>query len=169
MTWNVEPRCSTCSASWPEVTATDADHRLVFCGNCRTFTALQRRWYTFRFDRCATCDADLAHEKPADHRRFACPLCGVGTVEFHDHSQEFPSREPPLLRPGMMVEATLDNWAIRVPDLPAIPLDHLSNAPKLDEFKVHSLEVTQVPALEEDGRGFYFRYRDDDQGPPDAR
>ena len=59
----------------------------------------------------------------------------------------------------MIVDATLDNWAIHVPDLAAIPIENLSGLTGQPEPGIHSLEVTHVPTEMTNERGYAFRLR----------
>jgi hypothetical protein len=161
MAWSAEPRCNSCSRAWPEVTQSDRDHRAVYCDRCGQFVALRRIPYTFqRFAGCPHCQADLSQQVTADSGRFPCPYCPEGTVEFHEGCHFLPCEEPEPLRQGMVVEASLDNWAIRVPDLPAIPRSHLSGTPGWRADGVYALEVIGVPVSDGGERDYFFRLVD---------
>ena len=163
MAWAAEPRCTNCAKTWPEVTRSDRDHRAVYCNSCRRFVALRRIPYTFnRFAGCPKCLVDLSQQVTADSGRFPCPCCPGGTVEFRDCCQLLLDITVEPLRLGMVVEASLDNWAVHVPDLPAIPRDHVSGTPQWQADGVHSLEITAVPAPGRGERDYFFRLVPDD-------
>ena len=159
MAYTYRLSCSACNAFWPEFAIEHRCERTAFCTDCNLFVALHRIWYTTRFGPCPGCERDLNGSDFACidlTHPLRCPSCDASdlTIDCCDHL--FVVDEPPTLTVGATVEATFDDWAIHVPDLPAVPLTNLLGDPAIDKLCKRSLTVTSVPRPGDSDRAFYF-------------
>lgn len=159
MSFMYVPSCGQCSHVWPELTV-GLRHRICLCRDCGWSTAI-RQWFHFDFDSCSTCGAAsdaLSVFEEVEGKVEDCPACNARSLTFGCCGQGFLIDEPPLLFLGDRVEAKLGSWAIRIPDLRAIPIENLMGGCVPMDGAISSLIVVKVSAPNEGQRGYYFEF-----------
>ena len=105
---------------------TGADTCMVYCNDCRQFVALGRIPYTQRFSGCPEC-AQAIDAVPVDEKTARCPNCEKPSLEFRSDTHVLMYSDAPPLEPGFIVDAELDVWSIKIPDMASVPIDRLDD------------------------------------------
>lgn len=159
MGYAYQPSCAGCGASWPEFVVEHGNERAAYCSACDRFVSLHRIWYSTQYEPCSGCGHELSDAVTVDtdnKHPFRCPSCKRSDVQFDCCAHLFIVDEPPALKVGATVEARFDQWAIVVPDLPAIPLTHLRESSQIDMLNSCLLIVTSVPGPGGSDRDYHF-------------
>jgi ribosomal protein S27E len=148
-------------ADFGELTDYDSHFEIWPCQYCRKLVLAQRRPYRFDLRPCPLCRMDIPFVYPRLRSEVRCPVCGSTRIKYTETAHLLIGHDFTCPRVGDIVHATFEGGAfgaVKVPDMPAIPIHHVTDLPAEIGCQIGELRVTSIPSDWRNDREFTFTF-----------
>lgn len=153
--------CENCRADFGELTDYDSHFEIWACHNCRKLVLAQRKPFRFDLKPCSICSMEFPFVFPRRRTDVRCPVCGSTKIKYVETMQLLIGHDFHFPNVGDVVQGTFEGGAfgaVKVPDMPAIPIHHVSDLPSDIEGQIGELRVTSIPKGTGNDRDYNFAF-----------
>ena len=148
MAYAFETTCGSCGADFGELTDYDSHFEIWPCHTCHKLVLAQRNPFRFDLKPCPICNSEFPFVYPRRRADVCCPVCGSSQINYIETMHLLIAHDFRSLKVGDIVQGIFEGGvfgAVKVPDMPAIPIHKVAELPSEIEGRMGELRVKSVP------------------------